>query len=256
MTMNYRYESLPELQVQPRRKHIVVLTGAGISAESGLPTYRSDDFALYVENDCINVATPQAFRKNPAAVLDFYNRRRRQLAQAQPNHAHRLLAELEKWHDVTIITQNVDDLHERAGSTDVIHVHGELTKVTSSVSRTDPACIKELPLEVPMRIGDTAADGSQIRPNVVWFGEKVQNYNQCAKIVREADIFVVIGTSLKVTPAAHLIKCPLPSAMKFIVDPCEPFDPCDDNYPEGYEHIREKATVGMEVFIDRIIEKD
>ena len=183
--MNYRYESLPELQVQPRRKHIVVLTGAGISAESGLPTYRSDDFALYVENDCINVATPQAFRKNPAAVLDFYNRRRLQLAQAQPNHAHRLLAELEKWHDVTIITQNVDDLHERAGSTDVIHVHGELTKVTSSVSRTDPACIRELPLDVPIRLGDTAADGSQLRPNVVWFGEEVYDYGKSRKIVNK-----------------------------------------------------------------------
>lgn len=254
MTMNYRYESLPELEVQPKRKRIVVLTGAGISAESGLPTYRSDDFALYVENDCINLATPQGFRKDPAAVLDFYNRRRLQLAQAQPNHAHRLLAELEKWHDVTIITQNVDDLHERAGSTDVIHVHGELTKVTSSVSRTDPACIKELPLDVPMRIGDTAADGSQIRPNVVWFGEKVYYYEKSRKVVREADIFLVIGTSLKVTPAANLIRCPLPSAMKFIIDPCEPFDPCDDNYPEGYEHIREKATVGIEVLIDRLLE--
>lgn len=165
-----------------------------------------------------------------------------------------LLAELEKWHDVTIITQNVDDLHERAGSTDVIHVHGELTKVTSSISRTDPACIKELPLDVPMRIGDTAADGSQIRPNVVWFGEKVYYYEKSRKIVREADIFLVIGTSLKVTPAANLIKCPLPSAMKYIIDPCEPFDPYDDNYPEGYEHIREKATVGMEILIDRLME--
>lgn len=256
MIVNYKFEHLPELEKQPSRKRIVVLTGAGISAESGLPTYRSDDFALYVENDCINLATPQGFRKNPAAVLDFYNKRRLQLAQAQPNHAHKLLAELEKWHDVTIITQNVDDLHERAGSTDIIHVHGELTKVTSSISRTDPACIKELPLDVPMRIGDTAADGSQIRPNVVWFGEKVYYYERSRKVVREADIFLVIGTSLKVTPAANLIKCPLPSAMKYIIDPYEPFDPYDDNYPEGYEHIREKATVGMEILIDRLMEME
>lgn len=256
MIVNYKYEHLPEPEKQPSRKRIVVLTGAGMSAESGLPTYRSDDFALYVENDYINLATPQGFRKNPAAVLDFYNKRRLQLAQAQPNHAHKLLAELEKWHDVTIITQNVDDLHERAGSTDVIHVHGELTKVTSSISRTDPACIKELPLDVPMRIGDTAADGSQIRPNVVWFGEKVYYYERSRKVVREADIFLVIGTSLKVTPAANLIKCPLPSAMKYIIDPCEPFDPYDDNYPEGYEHIREKATVGMEILIDRLMEME
>lgn len=254
MIMDYRYECLPELESNQTRKRIVVLTGAGVSVESGLPTYRSDDFALYVENDCINLATPYGFRKNPAAVLDFYNRRRLQLAHAQPNHAHRLLAELEKWHDVTIITQNVDDLHERAGSTDVIHVHGKLTQVTSSVSRTDPACIMELPLDVPIRLGDTAADGSQLRPNVVWFSEEVYDYAKSRKIVREADIFVVIGTSLKVTPAAYLIKCALTSEMKVIIDPCEPFDPCDDNYPDGYEHIRENATVGIEVLIDRLLE--
>jgi NAD-dependent deacetylase len=254
MIMDYRYECLPELESNQTRKRIVVLTGAGVSVESGLPTYRSDDFALYVENDCINLATPYGFRKNPAAVLDFYNRRRLQLAHAQPNHAHRLLAELEKWHDVTIITQNVDDLHERAGSTDVIHVHGELTKVTSSVSRTDPACIRELPLDVPMKIGDTAADGSQIRPNVVWFGEEVYAYEKSRRIACEADVFGVIGTSLKVTPAADLVKCPIRATMKYIIDPCEPFDPCDDNYPEGYEHIRAKATVGMEILIDRLME--
>lgn len=256
MIVNYKYEHLPELERKPARKRIVVLTGAGVSAESGLPTYRSDDFALYVENDCINLATPQGFRKNPAAVLDFYNKRRLQLAQAQPNHAHKLLAELEKWHDVTIITQNVDDLHERAGSTDIIHVHGELTKVTSSVSRRDPTCIRAVPLEVPMKLGDMAADGSQVRPYVVWFGEKVHYYEKSVRIVREADIFVVIGTSLRVTPAANLIKCPLPSAMKFIIDPCDPFDPCDDNYPEGYEHIRKNATVGMEILIDRLMEME
>ena len=235
------------------KKKIVVLTGAGVSAESGITTFRDSD-GLWENHKVEDVASIEGWYRNPSLVLDFYNERRAQLPTVRPNAAHVAIAELEKDYDVTVVTQNVDNLHERAGSTDVIHVHGELTKVTSSISRTDPACIKELPLDVPMRIGDMAADGSQIRPNVVWFGEKVYYYEKSRKIVREADIFLVIGTSLKVTPAANLIKCPLPSAMKYIIDPCEPFDPYDDNYPEGYEHIREKATVGMEILIDRLMQ--
>lgn len=168
-------------------------------------------------------------------------------------YAHNLLVELEKWHDVTVITQNVDNLHERAGSSNVIHLHRELTKVTSSVHRNDPACVRELPLDVPIRMGDKAADGSQLRPYVVWFGEFVNNYEMAARIVRSADVFVVIGTSLTVTPAADLIKCPRYGVPKFIIDPCEPFDPYDDNYPEGYVHIHEKATSGIETFIDRMM---
>ena len=234
--------------------NIVVFTGAGISAESGIMTFR-DENGLWRENDWRELACMEAFQNNCQRVLDFYNDRRRQLANVHPNNAHILLAQLEKWHDVTVITQNVDDLHERAGSSNIVHLHGELTKVTSSIRRNDPDCIKELPLDVPIRMGDKAADGSQLRPYVVWFGEFVNNYEMAARIVRSADIFVVIGTSLTVTPAADLIKCPHYEVPKFIIDPCEPFDPYDDNYPEGYVHIRENATSGMETFIDRILEK-
>ena len=234
--------------------NIVVFTGAGISAESGIMTFR-DENGLWRENDWRELACMEAFQNNCQRVLDFYNDRRRQLANVHPNNAHMLLAQLEKWHDVTVITQNVDDLHERAGSSNIVHLHGELTKVTSSIRRNDPDCIKELPLDVPIRMGDKAADGSQLRPYVVWFGEFVNNYEMAARIVRSADIFVVIGTSLTVTPAADLIKCPHYDVPKFIIDPCEPFDPYDDNYPEGYVHIRENATSGMETFIDRILEK-
>ena len=234
--------------------NIVVFTGAGISAESGIMTFR-DENGLWRENDWRELACMEAFQNNCQRVLDFYNDRRRQLANVHPNNAHMLLAQLEKWHDVTVITQNVDDLHERAGSSNIVHLHGELTKVTSSIRRNDPACIKELPLDVPIRMGDKAADGSQLRPYVVWFGEFVNNYEMAARIVRSADIFVVIGTSLTVTPAADLIKCPHYDVPKFIIDPCEPFDPYDDNYPEGYVHIRENATSGMETFIDQILEK-
>lgn len=253
--MEYRYNKLPELGKDNKRKHLVVLTGAGISVESGLTTFRKSDDSLWGKYDFQKLASVGCFQEDPEAVLEFYNMRRNRLLEVEPNHAHRLLVELEKWYDVTVITQNVDNLHERAGSSNILHLHGELTKVTSSIHRNDPDCIKELPLDVPIQMGDKAADGSQLRPYVVWFGEFVNNYEMAARIVRSADIFVVIGTSLTVTPAADLIKCPHYDVPKFIIDPCEPFDPYDDNYPEGYVHIREAATSGMETFIDRVIEK-
>ena len=250
--MEYRYNKLPELKKMPLRQHIVVLTGAGISVESGLTTFRKSNDSLWGKYDFKRLASIGGFYEDPEAVLEFYNMRRKRLLEVEPNHAHKLLVKLEKWHDVTVITQNVDNLHERAGSSNVIHLHGELTKVTSSEHRNDLACIKELPLDIPIRMGDKASDGSQLRPYVVWFGEFVNNYEAAAKIVRSADIFVVIGTSLTVTPAADLIKCPHYNVPKFIIDPCEPFVPYDDNYPECYEHIRENATFGMETFIDRL----
>ena len=179
--------------------------------------------------------------------------RRKRLLEVEPNHAHKLIAELEKWHDVTIITQNVDNLHERAGSSNVIHLHGELTKITSSKNRNNPDYIKELPLNVPIRMGDKAADGSQLRPYVVWFGEFVSGFEKVAKFVRETDIFLVIGTSLTVQPAASLVRYPHHSIPKFIVNPGEAYDPYDDHFPEGYEHIKENATMGMEIFIDKLI---
>lgn len=253
MEMNYRYNNLPILEKQPIRQHIVVLSGAGMSAESGLSTFRDND-GLWKQFDWKKLASVGGFHEDPKAVLEFYNMRRRRLLEVEPNHAHKLLAELEKWHEVTIITQNVDNLHERAGSSNVIHLHGELTKVTSSAKRNDPNCIKELPLDTPILLGDKAADGSQLRPYIVWFGEYVTEYDKATKIVRDADIFLVIGTSLTVTPAAQMVKFPHHSVPKFIIDPGMAFDPYDDHFPDGYVHIKENATTGIETFIDHLIE--
>ena len=253
MEMNYRYNNLPILEKQPIRQHIVVLSGAGMSAESGLSTFRDND-GLWKQFDWKKLASVGGSHEDPKAVLEFYNMRRRRLLEVEPNHAHKLLAELEKWHEVTIITQNVDNLHERAGSSNVIHLHGELTKVTSSAKRNDPNCIKELPLDTPILLGDKAADGSQLRPYIVWFGEYVTEYDKATKIVRDADIFLVIGTSLTVTPAAQMVKFPHHSVPKFIINPGMAFDPYDDHFPDGYVHIKENATTGIETFIDHLIE--
>ena len=183
------------------RQKLVVFTGAGISAESGIPTFR-DANGMWGKYDAMKLASVEGFEEDPQAVLDFYNARRKNLLEVEPNHAHRVLADLEKQYDVTIITQNVDNLHERAGSSKVLHLHGELCKVTSSHNRLDPNCIKEYPLDVPIRLGDKAADGSQLRPYIVWFGEYVDGMELAAFWVQQADIFVVIGTSLVVYPAA------------------------------------------------------
>ena len=255
MEKEYKYERLPELDRLPLRQHVVVLSGAGMSAESGLTTFRDKD-GWWKRYDWQRMASVEGFQQEPEAVLEFYNMRRKRLLEVEPNHAHRLLAELEKWHDVTVITQNVDNLHERAGSSKVIHLHGELTKVTSSENRNNPDCIKELPLDVPIRMGDKATDGSQLRPYVVWFGEYVSDFGKVVKLVREADIFVVIGTSLMVQPAASLIRYAHPEIPRFIINPGEAFDPYDDHFPEGYEHIQEDATGGVETFIDRLMSLD
>lgn len=182
-------------------KHLVVLTGAGISAESGLSTFR-DTNGLWTKVNAEELASIQGYRKDRAKVLAFYNERRRNLLTVEPNHAHKVLAELEQGYKVSIITQNVDDLHERAGSTNVLHLHGELRKVTGSNNPNDERCIKEMPLDEPIKIGDKAADGSQLRPFIVFFGEGVPNMTEAKRICKEADIFVIIGTSLVVYPAA------------------------------------------------------
>ena len=253
MEIEYKYQHLPQLEKLPLRQHIVVLSGAGMSAESGLSTFRDKD-GLWKQFDWKRLASAAGFYEEPEAVLEFYNMRRKRLLEVEPNHAHRLIAELEKWHDVTIITQNVDNLHERAGSSNVIHLHGELTKVTSSDDRNNPDCIKELPLDIPIRIGDKAADGSQLRPYIVWFGEFVSDFEKAVKIVREADIFLVIGTSLTVQPAASLVRYAHSEVPKFIINPDEAYNPYDDHFPEGYEHIKENASNGVETFIERLIE--
>lgn len=220
------------------RQKIVILTGAGISKESGLDTFRDKD-GMWQKHDAMRLSSIEGFEQEPQAVLDFYNARRKQLLEVEPNEAHKILAELERWHDVTIITQNIDNLHERAGSTHVIHLHGELTKVTSSRNRLDPRCIKEYPLDVPIRLGDKADDGSQLRPYIVWFGEYVPDMEMAERHVREADIFVVIGTSLSVYPAAGLTRYAHGSVPRFVVDPHL------EIIPTGFTHIKDTATRGV-----------
>ena len=235
---NFIYGYLPK----PLRQKVVVLTGAGLSAESGLATFR-DDNGLWKNNDAEKLASVAGFEENPQAVLDFYNYRRKQLLGVEPNHAHKMLVELEKWYDVTILTQNVDNLHERAGSTHVIHLHGELTKVTSSKDRLNPCCIKDYPLDKPICLGDKAEDGSQLRPFIVWFGE----YVYAMDYVKEADIFVVIGTSLTVYPAANLVDYAHSKVPKFIIAPNS------KEIPNGFVHIKESATKGVDKLIEKLI---
>ncbi|MBP5386650.1 MAG: NAD-dependent protein deacylase [Prevotella sp.] len=230
------------------RQKIVFLTGAGISKESGIPTFR-DTNGMWKKFDAKKLASVAGFEEDPQAVLDFYNARRKNLLEVQPNYAHKMLAELEKLHDVTIITQNVDDLHERAGSTRVIHLHGELTKVTSSLNRLNPDCIKEYPLDVPIRMGDKAADGSQLRPYIVWFGEYLgPEAEEAVELVRYADIFVVIGTSLVVYPAAGLVNYAHHEVPKFLVDPGD----MQGRLPKGFQHIQKTAVEGIDILMDEI----
>ncbi|MBR1785264.1 MAG: NAD-dependent deacylase [Bacteroidales bacterium] len=197
-------------------KKIVVLTGAGISAESGISTFRDAD-GLWEKYRVEDVATHEAYERNPAMVLDFYNQKRRQLFSAQPNEAHRQLVRLEERYEVVIVTQNIDNLHERAGSSHVLHLHGELTKARSDVN-------PDLIIEIGNRdihMGDLAPDGTQLRPHIVWFGEAVPNIEPAAAICSNADILIVIGTSLAVYPAAGLISYVPPQADCYVVDPKE-----------------------------------
>lgn len=192
---------------------IAVLTGAGISAESGLKTFR-DSNGLWEGHDVMEVASPEGFARNPEIVLDFYNQRRRQLLTVQPNAAHFALTELQKKHDVTIITQNVDDLHERAGSKSVIHLHGELLKARSTV---DENLI--LDWKKDLNLGDCCENDHQLRPHVVWFGEMVPMIEVAAEVVENADSIIIVGTSMQVYPAAGLIQYAQPDAHIYFVDP-------------------------------------
>jgi NAD-dependent deacetylase len=199
------------------KKKLVVLTGAGISAESGLRTFRDSD-GLWEGYDVRQVATPGAWRKDPALVLDFYNMRRKSVLEAKPNPAHIGLAELESEYDVSIITQNIDDLHERAGSTDVLHLHGEIFKMRSEKNEH-----LVYPIHEDIKLGQLAEDGHQLRPHIVWFEEPVPLISAAAEIVSAADIFVVIGTSLVVYPAAGLIDFAPYQSRKFIIDKKIPY---------------------------------
>lgn len=203
------------------KKKIVILSGAGMSAESGISTFR-DAGGLWDKYPVEQVATPEGYARNPELVIKFYNERRKQLLSVKPNRGHEIIAELEKEMNVTVITQNVDNLHERAGSTKVIHLHGELTKVCSSRDPNNSHYIKELkPEEYEVKIGDLAGDGSQLRPFIVWFGEAVPKIEEAAEEVTEADYFVVIGTSLNVYPAAGLLNYVPKDTPTFLIDPKE-----------------------------------
>ena len=223
-------------------KKIVVLTGAGMSAESGISTFR-DSGGLWEKYPVEQVATPEGYAANPKLVLDFYNDRRKQLLKVEPNLGHRILAELEKDFDVTVITQNVDNLHERAGSKNVIHLHGELTKVTSSHQPNEPKYIKELlPENFEVKIGDLADDGSQLRPFIVWFGEAVPMIETAIDYVEKADIFVIIGTSLNVYPAAGLLNYVGYDIPVFLIDP----NPVNISSGRKVQVISKGASSGME----------
>lgn len=203
-----------ETKTKPR---LVVLSGAGMSAESGIPTFRGAD-GLWENHRIEDVATPAAWAKNPERVLRFYNERRKRMWECQPNAGHRGLAELEQRFDVTIVTQNVDNLHERAGSTRVMHLHGELTKARSTV---DPRLVQEID-GWELKFGDRCAQGSQLRPHIVWFGEAVPMMETAIEAVGAADIVAIIGTSMAVYPAASLIDyAPAPTRL-FLIDPSPP----------------------------------
>ena len=225
---------------------IVVLTGAGVSQESGIRTFRDSD-GLWEEYRIEDVATPEAWERDMELVLDFYNERRRALLEAMPNAAHIAIARLEDKYDVTVITQNVDDLHERGGSSNVLHLHGELKKVRSSV---DPSLVYELQ-GWELKKGDLCEKGSQLRPHIVWFGEPVPMIEQAAKISAKADIMIVIGTSLQVYPAAGLIHYAFAGAPKYYIDPkavAVPFIP-------NLEIIRKTAGEGVPELVDRLLEE-
>ena len=224
-------------------KNIVVLTGAGISAESGLGTFR-DSGGLWEKYKIEDVATEKAFQKNPALVLEFYNIRRRQLLNSLPNDAHFALNKLKEKYNLTIITQNIDDLHERSGSTDIIHLHGELKEARSIIDKKIYS-IKGSELN----IGDYCEQGGQLRPNVVWFGEVVPNMDLAIDKVIQASVFIIIGTSLNVFPAASLIDYATKAKRIIIIDPNS------SNY-KGIEIINEKATKAVPKLVNELLESE
>lgn len=229
---------------------IAVLTGAGVSAESGLGTYR-DNGGLWDSYDPMEVASIEGWYRNRKLVLDFYNMQRAKLREARPNEAHRIIAALEDRADVTVITQNVDNLHERAGSTRVIHLHGEATKVRPENGAYDNGSFSER--EVfdigydEVRLGDKAPNGSQLRPHIVFFGEAVPKLENAIDVVSKADIVLIAGTSLQVYPAAGLYRYAGPDARIFIIDPADV--PIRE---ERIVHIKEKASTGMETFVKKV----
>lgn len=237
-----------------KKQKIAVLTGAGVSAESGISTFR-DANGLWDNYNVEDVATIEGWNRNPALVLDFYNQRRRQLATVKPNAAHLAIASLEDNYDVTVITQNIDNLHERAGSTRIIHLHGELTKVRPENRYNERNGFSEdMVFDIgygDINLGDTSVDGIQLRPHIVWFGEAVPKIEQAIDVVEAADILLIVGTSLQVYPAAGLYAYAKASTPIYIIDPKDV--PVRDG---RITHIKSVATVGMEKFIEIISKKD
>lgn len=225
-------------------ENVIVLTGAGMSADSGLKTFRDSD-GLWEGYDVREVATPQAWERDRELVLNFYNERRKQAHSVDPHDGHKALAKLEDQYNVTIITQNVDTLHERAGSSSVIHLHGQLSKVRSE---DDPSLIYEIGGD-SIELGDTAEDGAQLRPHVVWFGEPVPNMRKAADLVPKADILIVIGTSLVVYPAAGLVDLAARGIPKYIIDPSTP----ELGDFSGWEHLKQRASDGTPKLVHKLL---
>lgn len=226
------------------KETIVVLSGAGTSAESGLGTFR-DSGGLWDQYPIEEVATPEAWEKDPAKVTAFYNFRRKQCYEAEPNAGHRAIADLEEKYNVIVVTQNIDNLHERAGSTQVIHLHGEITKVKSSGPSQEKRYYEQKHWEVKM--GDVCPEGFQLRPHVVWFGEPVPMLEKGAEAVKKAAIFIIVGTSLNVYPAASLIHYVQPGAKRILIDPS------DVSVSAEYETYKMKATEGLVKLRDRLL---
>lgn len=230
-------------------KKIVFLTGAGMSAESGLATFRGGG-GLWDNYPVGQVATPEGFRANPSLVLEFYNKRRKELLAVKPNRGHELIAALEERFDVTVVTQNVDDLHERAGSSVVIHLHGELMKACSSSAPANSDYVITLPQSsLEIKIGDKAGDGSQLRPFIVWFGEAVPLMDEAIFSLRDADAFVIIGTSLNVYPAAGLLDYVPHGVPVYLIDPND----VQMNGIRSVTFIRKGASEGMQYLIDNYL---
>ncbi|GAA8834427.1 NAD-dependent deacylase [Helicobacter pylori] len=225
-------------------KNLVILSGAGISAESGIKTFRDAD-GLWEGHDIMEVASPYGWKKNPQKVLDFYNQRRRQLFEVYPNKAHKALAELEKHYQVNIITQNVDDLHERAGSSRILHLHGELLSVRSE---KDPNLVYRW--EKDLNLGDLAKDKSQLRPDIVWFGEAVPLLEEAISLVKQAHLLIIIGTSLQVYPAASLYTHAHKDALIYYIDPKAK----NARLPKNVQCINDSAVHAMQDLMPKLIE--
>lgn len=226
------------------KKKLVVFSGAGISAESGVQTFR-DANGLWENHRVEDVASAEGFKRNPQMVLDFYNARRGQLNEVSPNKAHLILAELEDYFDVQIVTQNVDDLHERAGSTKVVHLHGELKKARPINSETNI-----ISWEKDLNLGDLTSDGIQLRPHIVWFGEMVTEMDYAINLCSNADLFLIVGTSMSVYPAAGLIQYIRQDCEVFVIDP-----QLSNTYTNSENYFKTSATSGMKLFRDMILKK-